>query len=94
MAKILVTIVVTVFLVLFGMQNSDHVPVSLIVGSPKNVRLGFLLAVAASSGFIFSYIRSIGEQAKLRREIGRLTQLCKSALAKIPDQGRTGEFDA
>ncbi len=82
MHKILITMVVTGLLVLFGMQNSDHVPVSLILGSPVQVRLVFLLAVAASCGFLFSYIQGLGREIKLKREIRKLAGLYQSAYSK------------
>jgi uncharacterized integral membrane protein len=85
MAKMLITIAVTMILVLFGMQNSDHVPVSLIAGIPKQVRLVFLLGVAASSGFMFSYIRRLGREAALKKEVLELRRLCKEALGKLAD---------
>lgn len=94
MVKMLLTIGLTVLLVLFGMQNSDHVEVSLILGSPRNVRLVFLLAVAASSGFIISHIRSLVREAQLKREIARLTSLCKSAISKIPQTRDREGLDA
>ena len=69
-------------LVLFGMQNSDHVPVSLIVGSPVKVRLVFLLAVAAAGGFLLAYFQSLGREIRLKKENRKLAGLCQSALSK------------
>ena len=68
MARVLVVVVATALLVVFGLQNSDHVPVSFVIGGPTKVRLVFLLAVAAAVGFIVSYIQG------LTREIRRLRQ--------------------
>ena len=85
MHKILITIAVTGLLVLFGMQNSDHVPVSLIFGSPTKVRLVFLLAIAAVFGFLVSYIRGLAREIQLKKEIRRLDGLCQTALARSGD---------
>ena len=82
MHKILITIVITGVLVLFGMQNSDHVPVSFIIGSPKEVRLVFLLGVAVSFGFMLSYIQSLSREISLKRAIRRLAELYKSTLSE------------
>ena len=82
MYKILITIAMTGLLVLFGIQNSDHVPMSLILGSPVKIRLVFLLAVAASCGFLFSHIQGLGREVKLKREIRKLTGLYQSAFSK------------
>ena len=82
MHKILITIAVTGLLVLFGMQNSNHVPVSLIVGTPVQVRLIFLLIVAAAFGFLFSYIRNLNREIQLKKEIRRLNAMYQTALVK------------
>lgn len=82
MHKILITMVVAGLLVLFGMQNSDHVPVSLIVGGPVKVRLISLLALATACGFLLSYVQGLGREIKLKRKIRKLAGLYQSALSK------------
>lgn len=82
MYKILITMVMTGLVVLFGMQNFDHVPVSFIVGSPIKVRLVFLLAMAAACGFLFSYIQGLSREIRLKREIRKLADKFQSSLAK------------
>lgn len=72
MVKILFTAFATLFLILFGVQNSDHVPISFIIGSPTNIRLVFLLASAAAGGFLISYIRGLSREITLKKEIRRL----------------------
>jgi uncharacterized integral membrane protein len=84
MHKILITVLLTGVLVLFGMQNSDHVPVSFVIGSPAQVRLVFLLGVAAMFGFLLSYIQGLSKEIKLKREIRRLAEIYQSVLAKSP----------
>lgn len=72
MHKILITMAMTGLLVLFGMQNADHVSVSFIFGSPVKIRLVFLLAMAAACGFLLSYIQGLSREIKFRRQIRKL----------------------
>jgi uncharacterized integral membrane protein len=86
--QILLTVAATVVLVLFGVQNSDHVTVSLIVGRPTQIRLIFLLLIAACTGFLFSYIRGLSREIQLKKEIRRLACLHdqQTALAAAEDE--------
>ena len=87
--QMLLTIAVTVVLVLFGVQNSDHVTVSLIVGQPTQIRLIFLLLIAGTAGFLFSYIRGLSREVQLKKEIRRLISLNEASeaqLATVQDQ--------
>jgi uncharacterized integral membrane protein len=84
MSKILITATITVFLVLFGIRNSDHVLVSFIVGTPTKIRLIFLLAIATIFGFLLSYLRGLANEIRLKKEIRRLNEMTKSALSKLP----------
>jgi len=67
MYKILLTASAIGALVIFGMQNSDHVPVSVIIGQPIKIRLIFLLLIAASCGFLAAYFPSIISKTKLKK---------------------------
>ena len=75
MYKIFMTAGATLLLVLFGLQNSDHVPVSLIVGTPAKIRLIFLLSIAATVGFLASYIGGLVREMKLRKVIRSLSEV-------------------
>ena len=72
MYKMILTAATIGILVIFGMQNSDHVPVSLIIGPPIKIRLIFLLLIAASCGFLVAYFTSMVRGMKLKKEIGKL----------------------
>ena len=82
MHNILITMVIAGLLVLFGLQNSEHVAVSFIVGSPVQIRLVFLLAMAAAFGFLLSYIQGLGREIKFRKQLrklaGQVSQLSQS----------------
>ena len=82
MYKIMLTIIITGLLVIFGMQNSNHVPVSFILGAPVQIRLVFLLSVAAGFGFMLSYIQGLSREIKLKRQIRKLTGLADSVMSQ------------
>ncbi len=45
MTRILAAICLSAGMVVFGAQNWDHVPISLLFGAPTRIRLVFLLAI-------------------------------------------------
>ena len=91
MHKILGPIAGSGVFILFGLQNSDHVPVSLIFGSPTKVRLIFLLAVAAVFGFIVAYIRGLGREIELKKQIRQIGDLYQDSLSKRSRRARPEE---
>ena len=92
MHKILMTFALIALLVIFGMQNSDHVVVSFIFGGPVRVRLIFLLLIAAAGGFIAAYIKGLGREIRLKKQIRR-----SAGLSQLPPTEPTsraiGDFD-
>lgn len=84
MHKIVMTASATLFLVLFGMENSQHVPISLIIGSPTQVRLIFLLAIAAAAGFLVAYIRGLFREIRFKKEIRRMIKAHKATMVVAP----------
>lgn len=86
--QILLIVSATTLLVLFGAQNSDHVAVSFIVGTPTKVRLIFLLLTSAATGFLFSNFWGLSRERRLKLDIRRLTELRRSTLARIAKQER------
>lgn len=93
MHKLVVVAGATLFLVLFGMENSEHVPISFIIGNPANVRLVFLLCIAAACGFLFAYVRGLTREIRLKRQIRKLVGMSKAALVNVPDAQVQGGFD-
>jgi len=84
MYRFLLTAGITTLLVLFGMQNFDHVMVSFIIGGPKSVRLCFLLCVAAGCGFLVSYVQGLMKELRLKKEIRRLLSMNRPVLQEPP----------
>jgi len=86
MIRVLVVVVATALLVVFGLQNSDHVPVSFGIGNPTQVRLIFLLLIAATAGFLLSYIMGLGREIRLKKEMRRLAGDDEPARRPAPQQ--------
>lgn len=72
MFKVVLVMVATALLVLFGIQNSDHVAVSFVIGGPKQIRLIFLLLIAGTVGFLLSYVFGLSREIQLKKEVRRL----------------------
>jgi uncharacterized integral membrane protein len=84
MVKVLLVVMATALLVVFGFQNSDHVPVSFVVGSPTKVRLIFLLLIAATAGFLLSYILGLNREIRLKKEVRRLLTVAGPVKRRLP----------
>ncbi len=84
MLKVLLVMFATALLVLFGIQNSDHVAVSFVVGGPRQVRLVFLLLIAGIAGFVPTYIFSLNREIRLKKEVRHLIESRQTA----PEQSR------
>ena len=52
MLRLIVAIVLTAAVVAFAMANGHHVPVSMVVGAPLQVRQIFLLGTAVGVGIV------------------------------------------
>ena len=82
--QVLFTIGIIGILVVFGLQNSEHVPISFVIGSPTKVRLVFLLLTSAAIGFLLSHIRSLSREIRLKKKIRALAAIKGAALAQLP----------
>jgi uncharacterized integral membrane protein len=70
--KIIVTIVITAVVVLFSMQNFEHVPVYYFGGKPIHIRLIFVIAISMVFGYFIRYIASISKEEELKRKCREL----------------------
>jgi len=82
-----------VYCAIFAMENSDHVPVSFVVGTPTKIRLVFLLIMAAAGGFVCAYVRGLTHEIALKKQIRKLIDLNRTALARVEvrDEGELDE---
>jgi len=69
MVKTIVTVILTVIGVLFGMQNFDHVPVYLFWGKAVNIRLIFVIAIAGVGGYLIRHFAGIAKEDALKRRL-------------------------
>jgi uncharacterized integral membrane protein len=83
MWRVLIALAVIVFGALFVIENSEYVPVGLVLGSPTKIRLIFLLLFSALIGFVFAWLLSFVREIKFRKEIRRLTLLNQAAIARL-----------
>lgn len=72
MLQLIVAVVVTVAVVLFGMANSHHVELSYVWGEPVRIRMIFLLAIAFLAGSVTTYLYQMANRVSRRsRRVSR-----------------------
>lgn len=69
MYKIFVTIILTIIVILFSLQNSDHVPISIFWGKTISIRLIFVIAISITFGYLVRHFVALEAEAKLRKQI-------------------------
>lgn len=72
MLQLIVAVVLTVAVVLFGMANSHHVELSYVMGEPIRIRMIFLLAIAFLTGAVTTYLYQMATRVSRRsRRVSR-----------------------
>ena len=89
MLKTFTTIVLTAVVVLFGIQNFDHVPVYIFWGKMVSIRLIFVIAIAGTVGYVIRHFVGIRREERLKREL----QIFTRGGFKTKARGKTDEFD-
>jgi uncharacterized integral membrane protein len=84
MVKIIFTVAMLAVVVVFGLQNSDHVSVSLVIGAPVQIRLVFLLLITAGLGYLLAYIHGIKREIALKK-LARKQQVRAAVPRSIED---------
>lgn len=69
MFRTIATIILTVIVVLFSMQNFNHVPVYIFSGKAVNIRLIFVLAISGVAGYLIRHFIGISREERLKRQI-------------------------
>ena len=69
MYKTVITIILTIFVVLFSMWNFDHVPVYYFWGNAVNIRLIFVIAISGVSGYVIRHLVGVGREEMMKRQI-------------------------
>jgi len=66
--KIVTTIVLTTIVVLFAIQNFDHVSLYVFSGKAIQIRLIFVIAIAGIGGYLIRYIIGINREEEIKRK--------------------------
>ncbi|MBF0228359.1 MAG: hypothetical protein HQK63_02005 [Desulfamplus sp.] len=72
MFKTIMTIIVTILVVLFSIENFEHVPVSFIAGKPVNMRLIFVITISGIIGYLIRHFSAIATEDRLKRQLQHL----------------------
>jgi len=71
-AQLIASVITTIALVVFSMDNTHHVQMNAVVGEPVTIRLIFLLAIACATGAVatlfLQLIARISYRAKLQQQ--------------------------
>ena len=93
MFKIFGTIILCVAAIVFIIQNSDHVTVTLLVGSPVQIRLIFLLTIFFICGFVLAYLFGLRKETYLKKRIKELKNGHKpTGLQQSEEPGSYSEY--
>jgi len=87
MLKFTLTVMLTTVVVLFAVQNFEHVPVYIFWGKALNIRLVFVVAIAGVGGYLVRLFIGIGREERLKRQVQTLLKRHRSV------KKRTEEFD-
>ena len=70
--KIIITIILTTLVILFGAQNFDHTAIFLFTGKPIHIRVIFLIAIAGAIGYLLRYLTSVHREEQLKKSYRNL----------------------
>ena len=70
--KILLTIILTTIVILFALQNFEHVPIYFFGGKPVHVRLFFVMAVCGIMGYLIRFIVGIAKEEEIKKKYRHL----------------------
>lgn len=65
--KIFTTIIMTTLVVLFAIQNFDHVSIFFFTGKPIQMRLIFVIAISGAAGYLIRYLLGIAKEEELKK---------------------------
>ena len=75
MARLTLTVLITVVIVIFSLANSHHVQLSFVVGKPIEIRLVFLLNCAFFMGMIVPVFHQLIQRVKREKKIKQEKEL-------------------
>ena len=83
--KIVFTIVSTSIVVLFALQNFDHVSVYFFTSKPVSMRLFFVIIFSGVIGWLMRYMTGIAREEELKKRFKMLLTEYKRVKALVPD---------
>ena len=66
--KIILTIILTTVVVLFSIQNFDHVPLNFFAGKAIQIRLIFVISIAGIAGYLLRYLIGIQREEEIKKK--------------------------
>ena len=66
--KIILTIILTTVVVLFSIQNFDHVPLNFFGGRAIQIRLIFVISIAGIAGYLLRYLIGIQREEEIKKK--------------------------
>lgn len=66
--KVTLTIIITTIIVLFSIQNFDHVSLFVFSGKPIQIRLVFVIAISGLIGYLIRYVIGIQREEELKKK--------------------------
>lgn len=75
MVRLALAVLITIVIVVFSIANSHHVPLSLVVGKPVEIRLIFLLMCTFFTGMVVPIFHRLIQHAKHNKKIKREKEL-------------------
>ncbi len=86
--KILITILTTTIVVLFALQNFEHVPIYFFNAKPVQIRLFFIIIFSGVIGWLIRFITGVQREENLKKRFKMLVSEYKKMKA-----GHTQEED-
>jgi uncharacterized integral membrane protein len=89
--KNIVTVVITALVVLFTVQNFDHVPVYYFGNKPVHIRLIFIIVLSMAIGYFIRYFNGINKEEALKKKCKELMIKHNKLMKKISQDEHSDE---
>ena len=83
--RLLITLLQTVIVIMFAIQNFDHVPVYFIYGKPVQIRLIFIIASAFILGYFLHFLLGLNREEAIKKKYRLMMRQQKNRGQNIND---------